>query len=182
MSLTRDPEARQDMVPDEVWQGLEPDPEISDLEAQRDKLKNGRYRIRGTKHEDKVRERTKTVRMKKAQRERSIRAIGSTTFTIVPRGRLNSSLPEMIKSTKHIQHQRLTFTYRSVSDWQTCCASKRMTWISMASCGCVLKLLSSWLLLLGSEKRPSGSASLSRSTAVSLPPCQTNHRSPTAFR
>jgi len=73
MSLTRDPEARQDMVPDEVWQGLEPDPEISDLEAQRDKLKNGRYRIRGTKHEDKVRELTKTIRMKKAQRERSIR-------------------------------------------------------------------------------------------------------------
>ena len=133
MSLTRDPEARQDMVPDEIWQSLGADPEISDLEAQRDKLKNGRYRIRGTKHEDKVRERTKTVRMKKAQRERSIRAIGSTAFTIVPRGRLNSSLPDMIKSTKHIQHQRLTFTSRSVSDWQTCCASKRMTWILMAS-------------------------------------------------
>ncbi|OAQ89062.1 FluG domain-containing protein [Purpureocillium lilacinum] len=41
MSLTRDPEARQDMVPDEIWQSLEPDPEISDLEAQRDKLKTG---------------------------------------------------------------------------------------------------------------------------------------------
>ncbi|KAM4067359.1 FluG domain-containing protein [Hirsutella rhossiliensis] len=73
MSLTRDPEARQNMVPDEVWQSLEPDPEISELEAQRDKFKNGRYRIRGTKHEDKVRELTKTIRMKKAQREKSIR-------------------------------------------------------------------------------------------------------------
>jgi len=61
------------MVPDEVWQSLEPDPEILELEAQRDKLKNGRYRIRGTKHEDEVRQLTKTIRTKKAQRDKSIR-------------------------------------------------------------------------------------------------------------
>ncbi|KND93252.1 hypothetical protein TOPH_02396 [Tolypocladium ophioglossoides CBS 100239] len=73
MSLTRDPEAGRDMVPDEVWQSLEPDPEILELEAQRDKLRNGRYRIRGTKHEHKVRQLTKTIRTKKAQREKSIR-------------------------------------------------------------------------------------------------------------
>ena len=73
MSLTRDPDAGRDMVPDEVWQSLEPDPEILELEAQRDKLKNGRYRIRGTKHEDEVRQLTKTIRTKKAQRDKSIR-------------------------------------------------------------------------------------------------------------
>lgn len=73
MSLTRDPEARQDMVPDEVWRNLGADPEILELEAQRDKLKNGRYRIRGTQNEDKVRELTNTIRTKRAQREKSLR-------------------------------------------------------------------------------------------------------------
>ncbi|KAK4076899.1 hypothetical protein Purlil1_12523 [Purpureocillium lilacinum] len=73
MSLTRDPEVRQDMVPDEVWQSLGADPEILELGVQRDKMKNGRYRIRGTKHEDKVRELTKTIRTKRAQREKSLR-------------------------------------------------------------------------------------------------------------
>jgi len=33
MSLTRDPEARQDIVLDEVWHSLGPDPKILELEA-----------------------------------------------------------------------------------------------------------------------------------------------------
>ncbi|XP_044724710.1 FluG domain-containing protein [Hirsutella rhossiliensis] len=33
MSLTRDPQARRDMVPDEVWRDMGADPEILDLEA-----------------------------------------------------------------------------------------------------------------------------------------------------
>jgi hypothetical protein len=73
MSLTRDPQARQDMVPDDVWRDLQPDPEIMELEARRDKLKNGRYRIRGTEHEEEIRELTKTIRTKRAQREKDLR-------------------------------------------------------------------------------------------------------------
>ncbi|EGU72539.1 hypothetical protein FOXB_16952, partial [Fusarium oxysporum f. sp. conglutinans Fo5176] len=38
-SLTRDPRATADMVPDEVWANLAPDPEIVELEEQRAQLK-----------------------------------------------------------------------------------------------------------------------------------------------
>ena len=61
------------MVPDDVWRDLQPDPKIIELEALRDKLKNGRYRIRGTEYEEEIRELTKTIRTKQAQREKDLR-------------------------------------------------------------------------------------------------------------
>ncbi|PNY26137.1 Uncharacterized protein TCAP_03928 [Tolypocladium capitatum] len=66
------------MVPDDVWRDLQPDPEIIELEARRDKFKNGRYRIRGTEHEE-IRELTKTIRTKRAQREKDLRNIIEST-------------------------------------------------------------------------------------------------------
>lgn len=49
-----------------------PDPEIVELEAQRDQLKEGRYRIEGHKNEGKIRKLTNQIRIKRAQRERRI--------------------------------------------------------------------------------------------------------------
>ena len=69
VSLTRDPRAKRDMVPDEFWADLEPDPDIVALEEEREELKGGRYRIRGTKDEVKIRELTDQIRTKRAQRE-----------------------------------------------------------------------------------------------------------------
>ncbi|ORY68698.1 FluG domain-containing protein [Pseudomassariella vexata] len=69
VSLTRDPRAKKDMVPDEVWANLEPDPDIVTLETEREKLKSGQYRIQGNKNEAKIRELTNQIRTKRAQRE-----------------------------------------------------------------------------------------------------------------
>src|SRR5262245_29202791 len=44
MSLMSDPRASSDMVPDEVWQGILPDPEIEDLKRQRTELKGTQFR------------------------------------------------------------------------------------------------------------------------------------------
>ncbi|CAK7223793.1 hypothetical protein SEUCBS140593_005350 [Sporothrix eucalyptigena] len=72
MSALRDPRARSDMVPDEVWRDLPPDPEIVRLQEERAKLKKGQYRIKGRKEEQKVRDLTKTIRTKLAQRDKAI--------------------------------------------------------------------------------------------------------------
>src|SRR5271154_6891087 len=47
MSLMRDPRAPV-QVPDDVLAALPPDPEITALEQQREQLKDGVYRVRGT--------------------------------------------------------------------------------------------------------------------------------------
>lgn len=73
MSMTRDPRASQNMVPDEVLRSLPPDPEITGLEARRDQLKKGRYRIQGTEHEQEIRELTRSIRTKRIQREKTLR-------------------------------------------------------------------------------------------------------------
>ncbi|KJZ71090.1 hypothetical protein HIM_09509 [Hirsutella minnesotensis 3608] len=73
MSLMRDPQARQNMVPDEVWRNLPEDPEIMDLERQREQLKQGKYRIRGSEHEGKIRQLTRRIRTKRARREKALR-------------------------------------------------------------------------------------------------------------
>ncbi|KAH9174385.1 hypothetical protein EDB89DRAFT_568429 [Lactarius sanguifluus] len=41
----RDPRATSDMVPDEVWASLPPDPEVVELEQQRAALKGGKYGV-----------------------------------------------------------------------------------------------------------------------------------------
>ena len=72
VSLTRDPRAVRDMVPDEVWANTPPDPEIQAMEVQRAELKQGRYRIGASDNEDKVRELTCQIRTRRAEREKRI--------------------------------------------------------------------------------------------------------------
>ncbi|RYO79482.1 hypothetical protein DL762_008140 [Monosporascus cannonballus] len=72
VSLTRDPRATSNMVPEEVWANLPPDPEIVELEKQRTQLKQGKYRIEGHKEEEKIRKLTNEIRIKRAQRERQV--------------------------------------------------------------------------------------------------------------
>jgi hypothetical protein len=72
VSLTRDPRATRDMVPDEVWADLPPDPEIVELEEERETLKQGQYRIQGRENEAKVRALTTKISTKRKQRERRI--------------------------------------------------------------------------------------------------------------
>ncbi|KAK3933883.1 FluG domain-containing protein [Diplogelasinospora grovesii] len=73
IGLMRDPRARKDMVPDEVWAEMPPDPEILALEAERAELKGGQYRITGTENEDRIRELTKLIAKKRAKRAKNIR-------------------------------------------------------------------------------------------------------------
>jgi hypothetical protein len=61
------------MVPEEVWNTLPPDPDIEKLEAQRTRLKNGKYRMRGTDEESEVQFLTKEINKKRAQRNKSLR-------------------------------------------------------------------------------------------------------------
>ncbi|KAI3339677.1 FluG domain-containing protein [Ustulina deusta] len=72
VSLTRDPRATADMVPEEVWANLAPDPEIVELEEERARLKQGRYRIEGHKEEEKIRKLSNEIRIKRAQRDRQV--------------------------------------------------------------------------------------------------------------
>ena len=60
MSLTRDPRAPVH-VPDDVLAALPPDPNIVALEQQRDRLKDGVYRIQGTVVEAEVRRLTTAI-------------------------------------------------------------------------------------------------------------------------
>ena len=72
VSLTRDPRAVRDMVPEEVWANTPPDPDIVALEEERATLKQGQYRIDGLEHEGRIRELTEEIRTKRAERERRI--------------------------------------------------------------------------------------------------------------
>ncbi|KAH7124543.1 FluG domain-containing protein [Dactylonectria macrodidyma] len=72
VSLTRDPRATADMVPPEVWDNVEPDPEIVELEEERARLKQGNYRIEGCEPEQQIRRLTNKIRTKRAQREKRI--------------------------------------------------------------------------------------------------------------
>ncbi|RSL47928.1 hypothetical protein CEP54_013160 [Fusarium duplospermum] len=72
VSLTRDPRATADMVPDEVWANLAPDPEIVELEEQRAQLKQGTYRIEGHEHEKRIRKLANEIRVKRTQRVKQV--------------------------------------------------------------------------------------------------------------
>ncbi|KAL2024965.1 hypothetical protein VTK56DRAFT_3664 [Thermocarpiscus australiensis] len=72
ISVMRDPRASRDMVPDEVWRNMPPDPEIVELEQRRERLKGGQYRIRGQDNEQEIRDLTELIRSKKAQRVKKI--------------------------------------------------------------------------------------------------------------
>ncbi|KAL0930298.1 FluG domain-containing protein [Colletotrichum truncatum] len=72
VSLTRDPRATRDMVPEEVWKNMPPDPEIMDLERQRRELKGGQYRIQGMENEAKIRQLTEKINTKRDQRDKKV--------------------------------------------------------------------------------------------------------------
>ncbi|KAI7758745.1 hypothetical protein LZL87_012251 [Fusarium oxysporum] len=72
VSLTHDPQATADMVPEEVWANLPPDSEIVKLEEKRAELKQGIYRINGHIDEEKIRQLTKKIRKTRAQREKQV--------------------------------------------------------------------------------------------------------------
>src|SRR5688572_33202463 len=72
VSLTRDPRATADMVPDEVWANLAPDQEIVELEEQRAQLKSGNYRIEGCENEAQIRHISNKIRTKRAQLDKQV--------------------------------------------------------------------------------------------------------------
>jgi hypothetical protein len=72
VSLTWDPRAIRDMVPDEVWADLPPNSEIVELEEERETLKQGQYRIQGRENEAQVRALTTKIGVKRKQRKRRI--------------------------------------------------------------------------------------------------------------
>jgi Protein of unknown function (DUF3435) len=72
VSLTRDPRAVRDMVPEKVWANQPPDPDIVKWEEERAVLKQGRYRIEGSEHEDRIRELTDKIRNRRTQNERRV--------------------------------------------------------------------------------------------------------------
>ncbi|EJP61685.1 FluG domain-containing protein [Beauveria bassiana ARSEF 2860] len=72
VSLTRDPRAVRDMVPEKVWANQLPDPEIVKWEEERAVLKQGRYRVAGSEHEDRIRVLTDDIRNKRTQNERRV--------------------------------------------------------------------------------------------------------------
>jgi hypothetical protein len=72
VSLIRDSRATKDMVPDEIWANLPPNPEIVELEEERETLKQGHYRIQGRENEAEVRALTTKISAKRKQRKRRI--------------------------------------------------------------------------------------------------------------
>ena len=72
MSITRDPSATQDMVPDEIRRQLAPCSDIMELERTRDQLKNGKYRVRGMEYEEEIRRLTQLIRTKRAKRDKAL--------------------------------------------------------------------------------------------------------------
>ncbi|KAH7012294.1 FluG domain-containing protein [Microdochium trichocladiopsis] len=72
MSLTRDPSAKRNMVPPEVWDSLPIDPEILALERERETLKAGHYDIHNNPKEDIIRELTTQIRQKRDKRSKDV--------------------------------------------------------------------------------------------------------------
>ncbi|KAK0637170.1 FluG domain-containing protein [Bombardia bombarda] len=73
MGLMSDPRASSDMVPDEVWQEMPPDPEIEDLERRRAELKGGQFRIRGHDNEKEIRDLGRQIRNKEGKRRKDVK-------------------------------------------------------------------------------------------------------------
>ncbi len=67
IGLMRDPRTSKDIVPDEVWEIIPPDPKIEALKKERVRLKGGQYRIKGSEHEGQIRELTKLIATKEQQ-------------------------------------------------------------------------------------------------------------------
>ncbi len=73
MSLMSDPRATSDMVPDEVWEEMPPDPEIQELELQRARLKAGQFRIHGRDDEKEIRDLSRQITNMRAKRVKNVK-------------------------------------------------------------------------------------------------------------
>jgi len=73
MGLISDPRASSDMVPDEVWQKVPPNPEIQDLERRRAELKGGQFRIQGQDNEKEIRGLGRQIRNKVGKRNKNVK-------------------------------------------------------------------------------------------------------------
>ncbi|KAG8852526.1 hypothetical protein FRB96_008621 [Tulasnella sp. 330] len=69
----RDPRASSDMVPDEVWDLLPPDPEIQELEQRRAALKGTGYRVKGSQHEKEIQRISTKLSAKKVRRKKMVK-------------------------------------------------------------------------------------------------------------
>ncbi|KAN0133029.1 Protein of unknown function (DUF3435) domain containing protein [Lactarius tabidus] len=69
---SRDPHASSDMVPDDVWALLPPDPAIEALEQERARLKGGQFRIKGSQHEGAVKRLTTLISTRRATWKKTV--------------------------------------------------------------------------------------------------------------
>jgi len=74
MGLMSDPRASSNMVPDEIWQGMQPDPEIEDLRRRHAVLKGGRFRIQSRENEKEIRDLGREIRNKEGSRAKNVKA------------------------------------------------------------------------------------------------------------
>ena len=73
MSLMSDPRASSDMVPDEVWKEMPPDPDIQELELQRARLKAGQFRMHGRDDEEEIRDLSRQITNMRANRVKKVK-------------------------------------------------------------------------------------------------------------
>ncbi|KAH7016562.1 FluG domain-containing protein [Microdochium trichocladiopsis] len=68
IGISSDPRASQNMVPEEVWDNLPPDGEISRLQEERQRLKGGKYRIGDNPYQQKIQALTREIARRKSRR------------------------------------------------------------------------------------------------------------------
>ncbi|KAK4222417.1 hypothetical protein QBC38DRAFT_549244 [Podospora fimiseda] len=103
IGLMRDPRASKDMVPDDVWKIMLPDPEIETLEAEKAQLKGGQCWIKGSEHEDRIRELTRLIAAKVARRRMIFDELtGKITFTTT-RPEILCNQPDNSSSSKLLE-------------------------------------------------------------------------------
>ena len=73
VGIWHDPRATRDMVPNEVWEEMPPNPEIVALRKKKEELKRGSYRIAGQKDEEEVRSLTNQIRLLEAKERKDVR-------------------------------------------------------------------------------------------------------------
>ena len=74
IDVMRDPRATSNMAPQEIWDQVEPDPEILELEEERKTLKAGKHQYRnGNENSERIEEIGKRIRTLKAQQAKEVR-------------------------------------------------------------------------------------------------------------
>ncbi|KAL8745629.1 MAG: hypothetical protein Q9190_002260 [Brigantiaea leucoxantha] len=70
--VMRDPRASSDTVPKEIWDQLEPDPEVLELEEQRKRLKGDRYHYHDNENKGKIQQIGQKIRTLRSRRAKVI--------------------------------------------------------------------------------------------------------------